>query len=177
MQQRSFTGMVSMGGTDQTRHYSDEHVETIMRRAVATRLNRSKLLNLLTIFSGSVQIEGVHPLQFGFVRRKVRTQRRYGMPIVHPPVFYPWRLVDFGKAFTQWLRLYLRYYRVLERIKKDPASSSYVDEALRLHSGAGDADKLVEAFADKIPHTHGAPVRVAVAVQSETISDTISAAV
>ena len=27
-------------------------------------------LNLLTIFSGSVQIEGVHPLQFGFVRRE-----------------------------------------------------------------------------------------------------------
>ena len=121
----------------------------------------------------------MHPLQFGFVRRKVRTQRRHGMPIVHPLVFYPWRLVDFGKAFMQWLRLYLRYYRVLERIKKDPASSSYVDEALRLHSGAGDADMLVEAFADKIPHTHGAPVRasVAVAAQSATISDTIGAAV
>src|SRR6202035_2927872 len=70
-------------------YYSDEHVETIMRRAVATRLNRSKLLNLLTIFSGSVQIESVHPLQFGFVRRKVPTQRRHGMPIVHPLVFYP----------------------------------------------------------------------------------------
>src|ERR1700733_741437 len=82
-------------------YYSDEHVETIMRRAVATKLNRSKLLNLLTIFSGSVQIEGVHPLQFGFVRRKVRTQRRHGMPIVHPLVFYPWRLVDLGKAFMQ----------------------------------------------------------------------------
>jgi Radical SAM superfamily len=157
-------------------YYSDEHVETIMRRAVATRLNRSKLLNLLTIFSGSVQIEGVHPLQFGFVRRKVRTQRRYGMPIVHPLVFYPWRVVDFGKAFTQWLTLYLRYYRVMERIKRDPASPSYVDEALRLHSGAGEADKLVEAFADKIPHTHGAPVRVAVAAQSDTISGPMSAA-
>jgi hypothetical protein len=35
---------------------------------------------------------------------------------------------------------------------KDPASSSYVDEALRLHTGAGEADKLVKAFADKIPH-------------------------
>jgi hypothetical protein len=158
-------------------YYSDEHVGTIMRRAVGTRLNRSKLLNLLTIFSGSVQIEGVHPLQFGFVRRKVRTQRRYGMPIAHPLVFYPWRVVDFGKAFTQWLTLYLRYYRLLERIKKDPASSSYVDEALRLHCGAGEADKLVEAFADKIPHTHGAPVRVAVAAQSDTISHTIRAAV
>jgi hypothetical protein len=81
-------------------YYSDEHVETILRRAVATRLNRSKLLNLLTIFSGSVQIEGVHPLQFGFVRRKLRTQRRYGMPLVHPLVFYPWRAFDFSRAFV-----------------------------------------------------------------------------
>ena len=150
-------------------YYSDEHVETIMRRAVATRLNRSKLLNLLTIFSGSVQIEGVHPLQFGFVRRKVRTQRRYGMPIVHPLVFYPPRAVDFSKAFTRWLTLYLRYYRIMERIKKDPASSSYVDEALRLHAGAGEADKLVEAFADKIPHTHGAPVRIAAGVTAASL--------
>jgi hypothetical protein len=118
------------------------------------------LLNLLTIFSGSVRIEAVHPLQFGFVRRKVRTQRRYGMPIVHPLMFYPWRLFDFGRAFIRWLRLYLRYYRMLERIKKDRASPSYVDEALRLHTGADDPDKLVEAFADKIPQTHGAPLRV-----------------
>ena len=120
-----------------------------------------------------MQIEGVHPLQFGFVRRKVRTQRRYGMPIVHPLVFYPRRAVDFSKAFTRWLTLYLRYYRIMERIKKDPASSSYVDEALRLHAGAGAgagvADKLVEAFADKIPHTHGAPVRIAACVTAASL--------
>ena len=157
-------------------YYSDEHVETILRRAVATKLNRSKLLNLLTIFSGSVRIEAVHPLQFGFVRRKVRTQRRYGMPIVHPLVFYPWRLFDFSRAFVRWLRLYLRYYRMLEHIKKDRASPSYVDEALRFHAGPHDPDKLVEAFADKIPHTHGAPVRGVAPVPGAAVSDTMSAA-
>jgi hypothetical protein len=54
---------------------------------------------------------------------------------------------------------------------KDPASSSYVDEALRLHAGAGagEADKLVEAFADKIPHTHGAPVRIAAGVSAASL--------
>ena len=157
-------------------YYSDAHVETIMRRAVATKLNRSKLLNLLTIFSGSVRIEGVHPLQFGFFRRKLRTQRRHGMPLVHPLIFYPWRLIDFARTCARWMALYLRYYRMLERIKKDPASSRYVDEALQLPSVAGEADKLVEAFADKIPHTHGAPVRGAAAVPSVAIPDTMSAA-
>ena len=42
----------------------------------------------------------------------------------------------------------------------DPAALSYLDEALRPHSGQAEVDKLVEAFADKIPQTHGAPVRV-----------------
>ena len=52
----------------------------------------------MTVFSGAARIEGVHPLQFGFVRRKVRTQRRHGMPIVNPLVFYPWRIVDFMRT-------------------------------------------------------------------------------
>ena len=50
----------------------------------------------MTIFSGASRIEGVHPLQFGFVRRKVRTQRRHGhAACVNPIVFYPWRAFDF----------------------------------------------------------------------------------
>jgi hypothetical protein len=59
----------------------------------------------------------------------------------------------------------------------DPASRSHFDEALRPHTVAGETDHFVEMFADKIPHTHGAPVRVAVAAQSDTISHTIRAAV
>ena len=47
------------------------------------------------MFSGAARIEGVHPLQFGFVRRKVRTQRRHGLPIENPLIFYPRRAVDF----------------------------------------------------------------------------------
>jgi len=144
-----------------TRYYTDEHVEKILRRAVAGGLNKSKLLNLLVIFSGSVRIEGVHPLQFGFGRIKNRTQRRHGLPMLHPLVFYPWRAFDLARAFTRWLTLYLRYYRILARIKKDPASRHYVDEAMLLPAAEGESDRLVEVFADKIPHTHGAPVRAA----------------
>ena len=141
-----------------TRYYTDEHVETIMRRAVASGLSRRKLRDLLTMFSGSVRIEGVHPLQFGILRRKVRTQRRRGMPVLNPLVFYPWRIADFAKTLTRWLRLSWRYHRIMARILADPASLSYLDEALRPHSGEGEADQLVEMFADKIPNTHGAPV-------------------
>ncbi len=148
------------------RYYTDEHVEKIMRRAVASRLQTSKLVSLLAIFSGAVRIEGVHPLQFGLVRRKSRTQRRSSMPMVNPLLFYPWRAFDFSSVFWQWLTLYLRYYRMMKRIKKDPASKNYVDEALRLPAASDEADKIVELFADKIPQTHGAPVRAAVGRQA-----------
>jgi hypothetical protein len=141
------------------RYYSDAHVETIMRRAVASGINVRKILDAITIFSGSARIEGVHPLQFGFLRRKLRTQRRYGLPIVNPLLFYPWRIADGLKVAAQWLLLLRRYRRMMARVAADPTAASYMDEALRPVSGEPAADHLVEIFADKIPKTHGAPVR------------------
>jgi hypothetical protein len=79
------------------------------------------------------------------------------MPIVNPLLFYPWRLFDFLKVTSQWLRLIWRYRRIMARVTKDPASRTHFDDALRLHTGSGDTDHFVEVFADKIPHTHGAP--------------------
>jgi len=146
------------------RYYTDEHVETIMRRAIASGINRTKVLDSLTIFSGAARIEGVHPLQFGFFRRKLRMQRRSGMPILNPLVFYPWRAADFLKATSQWLRLVWRYRRIMARVTADPSSRTHFDEALRPHTVAGETDHFVEVFADKIPHTHGAPVRAPAAV-------------
>ena len=144
-----------------SRYYDAAHVETIMRRALVSGINKNKILDALTIFSGSSRIEGVHPLQFGFLRRKVRTQRRYGMPIVNPLLFYPWRAFDWLKVMAQWLLLIRRYRRMMARVAADPAALSYSDEALLVPSEQGEADHLVEAFADKIPKTHGAPVRAA----------------
>jgi radical SAM superfamily enzyme YgiQ (UPF0313 family) len=152
------------------RYYTDAHVETIMRRAVASGINRTKMLDSLTVFSGSVLIEGVHPLQFGFFRRKDRTQRRHGMPIVNPLLFYPWRAFDFTRIAAQWLRRILRYRRIMKRVVADPASRHHFDEALRPHTGAGEVDHFVEVFADKIPHTHGAPVQGHVAPVPATVA-------
>jgi hypothetical protein len=140
-----------------TRYYTDEHVETIMRRAIVTGLNRTKVLDSATVFSGSVRIEGVHPLQFGFLRRKMRTQRRHGMRILNPLFFYPWRAYDFVTNAWQWLTLVRRYRKIMKRVVADPATQSYTDDALQVSAAL--TDHFVEAFADKIPHTHGAPIK------------------
>jgi hypothetical protein len=101
-------------------------------------------------------------LQFGFVRRKIRTSRRYGMPIVNPLVFYPWRIYDFTRTLVQWLRLMRRYRAIQARVEADPARMDYTDEALT-PTVSGGTDHFVEVYADKIPKTHGAPKqRVAV---------------
>jgi radical SAM superfamily enzyme YgiQ (UPF0313 family) len=145
------------------RYYTNAHVETVLRRAVANGINPRKIADAMTIFSGASRIEGVHPLQFGYVRRKVRTQRRHGLPVVNPLLFYPWRAIDFLTVAGKWLALAVRYRRILKRVLADEAGPAYTDEALRASAREGENADFVTAFADKIPNTYGAPTRVGVA--------------
>jgi radical SAM superfamily enzyme YgiQ (UPF0313 family) len=144
------------------RYYSPAHVETIMRRAFASGLSMSKVTNAIMVFSAAFMIEDVHPLQLGAVRRKVRTQRRRGLPLESPFVFYPRRAAEMLAAGVRWGALAVRLRRLRKRIEADPAARGYADEALRIAT-AHQLDDFVELFADKIPKTHGAPVREALA--------------
>jgi radical SAM superfamily enzyme YgiQ (UPF0313 family) len=145
-----------------TRYYSDDHIETIMRRAAASGLNKTKVIDAITLFSGAARIEGVHPLQFGFVRRKIRTQRRYGMPIVNPLIFYPWRAYDFTRVAVRWVKLVRRYRKILKTVWETPDKETYTDHALDPPAGHNaPMSDFVKAYADKIPHTHGAPEHAA----------------
>ncbi len=139
-------------------YYTDEHVETVLRRAHVSGINLSKVVNALVVFSGAQRIEGVHPLQFGLMRRKVRSQRRHGLPLENPLIFYSRRAAEVAVNVAQWLTLLRRYYAVRKKVKADPLAKSYMDEALRpVRNDA--VDHFVETFADKIPNTHGAPPR------------------
>ncbi len=140
------------------RYYTDAHVETVLRRAVASGIKTRKIADVMAVFSAASRIEGVHPLQCGVLRRKVRTQRRRGMPIANPFVFYPLRAVEFVTVVARWLSLGLRYHRIKRRVEAGPTSANYVDDATRVSSIDGtENDDFVAVFADKIPHTHGAP--------------------
>jgi hypothetical protein len=139
-------------------YYSPEHIKTILRRASVSRVSMSKVTNAIMTFSGAVQIEGVHPLQLGVIRRKSRTQRRHGMPIENPLIFYPRRAAELLSTSLRWARLAVGLRRLRRRIEADPAAASYTDEALR-GAGAEQLDHFVEVYQDKIPKTHGAPIR------------------
>ena len=111
-------------------YYSDEHVERVMRRAVATGNSPGKVLFVLNWFIGSIRIERLHPLETGFVRMKHRRDRRSGMPIEPALTFYPRFLTATLVNQLRWLWLWGRMYRRYKAIKRDPARRNYMDQAL-----------------------------------------------
>ena len=98
-----------------------------------------KIADVMTAFSSAARIEGVHPLQCGIVRRKVRTSRRHGMPIVNPLIFYPVRAVEFVSVVAQWLTVGWRYHRIKKRVLADPRTRPMsTRRRARRHRGDGE---------------------------------------
>jgi Radical SAM superfamily len=122
-------------------YYTPEHIETILRRAVATRLNTGSMALLLLWFSASVALEKIHPLESGVIRIKSRRDRRPGLPIESPFVFYPKYAADFVVKHVKMARLLWRTLALARQIKADPKSRSYTDIALTPPS-IGDLDAL-----------------------------------
>ncbi len=111
-------------------YYTDEHAETIMRRAVACGLKAEKLILPLTWFRGSVPIEGIHPLELGWLRHKVRKDRRPTLPIENPLIFYTRRVWDFFTHHARWTRVFWKHYRAARSIEADPDKMHYTDLAI-----------------------------------------------
>ncbi len=109
------------------RFYSEEHVETILRRAIASGMRGGALRTAILEFYGCIKIEEVHPLQGGVFRRKYRRDRRSDLPLESPLVFYPRYLWSTVSKVVRFLLMKRRYDQILERIKNDPAQESYTD--------------------------------------------------
>jgi hypothetical protein len=113
-----------------TRYYSPEHIERLLRRAAATGVGVSRLATMIFGFAGSVEIEGVHPLQCGIQRVKHRTDRRPGLPVDPVWRFYRREIPKAVRKYVKYFKLWLMIERLRRRISKDPARASYMDQAL-----------------------------------------------
>jgi radical SAM superfamily enzyme YgiQ (UPF0313 family) len=111
-------------------YYTDEHVETIIRRAIATGTSPGKTTFFIVWFKGCIGIEGIHPLEGGFFRRKVRKNRRVGMKIESPLLFYPKYAAETLGKQLKWISLYLRMRLIYKRVKRDPKRFEFMDLAL-----------------------------------------------
>jgi len=111
-------------------YYTPEHMETVMRRAVAKDMSPGKILFLLMWFSCCLSIEGVHPLEGGLVRIKVRKDRRPGFPVESVLAFYPKYWAGLFVKYVKIARRVWRLTRVRAAIKRDPKARDYMDTAL-----------------------------------------------
>jgi radical SAM superfamily enzyme YgiQ (UPF0313 family) len=111
-------------------YYTDEHVETVIRRSIATGTSPGKTMFFIVWFKGCIDIEGIHPLEGGFFRRKVRRNRRSGMPVEGVAAFYSRYFIESLVKQFRWIALYSRMRLIYRRVKRDPAKLSYMDRAL-----------------------------------------------
>lgn len=125
-------------------YYSPEHIETVLRRAEVNGKISSRLAGMIFLFYATYAIHRVHPLQGGLFRRKVRKQRRYGMPVESRFAFYPRRAGEIVSSAASGLRLGWRILRIWRRVLADPATPSYTDTALAA-AGCGETLEMFEA--------------------------------
>jgi radical SAM superfamily enzyme YgiQ (UPF0313 family) len=111
-------------------YYSPEHVETLMRRARAAGIRTKRLLRAVLTYYGSYRFEGVHPLQAGLFRRKVRRTRRPGIAPEHPLLFYPRRAWQILTTYASAALYYFWLCRLRKRIERDPVGTAYTDAAI-----------------------------------------------
>jgi hypothetical protein len=109
-------------------YYSPAHIERMFRRAKASGIKPVRLVNHVLQFYFTFMQEKVHPLQGGFFRRKVRKQRRPGLPLENPLIFYPRRLAEIVTTHVRLVRYYLFLHRLRKRVERDTAP--YADRAL-----------------------------------------------
>jgi hypothetical protein len=109
-------------------YYSPEHIERMFRRAKASGIKPVRLVNHVLQFYFTFMQEKVHPLQGGFFRRKVRTQRRPGLPLENPLIFYPRRLAEIVTTHVKLVNYYLFLHRLRKKVERDPVP--YSDRSL-----------------------------------------------
>ena len=136
-------------------YYSYDHMVTLMRRAAATRISLGKMLNMLVAFWSLSLIEHAHPLEGGYFRRKVRTERRPTMTIVPAWRFWPAYAADMLVKHTKVAIMVLRLIRVRRDLKADPAAREYRDLALTpVENETGTLDLLTVTDAARTAARH-----------------------
>jgi uncharacterized radical SAM superfamily protein len=110
--------------------YSPEHLETVMRRSVATDSNAGNMTFLLLWYYAMVALEKIDPLEGGYLRRKYRNDRRPTLPVESPWSFYPRYVFDLVDKHIKLAALVWRYGGFRRQLKRDPNARHYTDIAL-----------------------------------------------
>jgi radical SAM family protein len=111
-------------------YYTPKHMETLLRRAVATGVPVNSLIKVLVNFATTVRLENVHPLQGGILRLRHPSERRPGLPRERALIFWPrfaWETLSKHAVIIAIIARLLALKFVVER---NPAARTYQDAAL-----------------------------------------------
>jgi radical SAM superfamily enzyme YgiQ (UPF0313 family) len=122
-------------------YYSDEHVATVLRRARRWGYDAKDMMGKLFAFHAPVVFERLHPLEGGLIRRKARRQRRPGLRIENPLLFYPTLAWEFLAKYSGAYAMHRRYRRILERVMAEPDPQALADPAM-VPVEQGEEDRL-----------------------------------
>ncbi len=121
-------------------YYTPGHIETVLRRARASKMSVGKMMFLMLWFYGCMKYEGVHPLEGGWFRHKYRLDRRPGMAFENPLAFYPRRVAEVVRNHAGILAMLIKFGRMRRKIKADPAAMDYTDLALTPVTGEEESE-------------------------------------
>ncbi len=110
--------------------YSLEHIETVLRRAVATGIDVTNMMVLMLWFHFCIVYEKIDPLQGGYLRRKYRKDRRPTLPVESPFMFYPRYVADLVRKHFKMAQLAWRFHWFKKKLERDDAARGYTDVAL-----------------------------------------------
>ena len=133
-------------------YYSPEHVETIIRRTKAWGFRSHEMMLKLLTFYASWRLEGVHPLESGFLRRKYRRDRRSTMKRESFFVFYPKYFWSVAWTYIRFAYMYWQHSKVLKRALNEDAPHEDIamrpveehEEALELFTHTAAAKAVAE---------------------------------
>ncbi len=121
-------------------YYTPEHILRLLKRALVHSLSSKQLMRGIQGSYAAVHIDHTHPLQSGLLRRKVRTSRRPGLPIVPLWRFVPARLWEVLGRQVATLRFVWRTQRLYRQALREVLGGGYhegfLDEPVALGESA-----------------------------------------
>jgi hypothetical protein len=84
----------------------------------------------VAFFFRTIEVEGVQPLEGGAFRLKFRRDRRSGMKLENPLVFYPRYVWESARKVWDYVRMYRRLKAILNEALAAPDRWTYRDLAI-----------------------------------------------
>jgi hypothetical protein len=137
-------------------YYTPKHMETLLRRAVATGVPVNSLIKVLVNFATTVQLENVHPLQGGIFRLKHPSERRPGLPRERAFIFWPRFAWETLSKHAVIIAMIARLLALKFVITRTPAARTYQDTAL---TPVADGEETTLALLTNTTGAHAAVAR------------------